>query len=128
MRAVRLRVQPTTVNQSLMLVLAINANRYTMSLYRYDVPTAQYIVEPILIDADSQLWGDGSNQWSAWSFLYELYRVNDIGMDFAPATFAGIGSQSALVSLRDPVGYLTSLINNSSNLPADLFREYVSDA
>jgi len=99
-----------------------------MRLYRYDVATTAYIIEPILLDDGSELWGEGSNQWSAWSFLYELYRTNNIGMTFAPATFAGIGNQSALVSLRDPVGYLTSLIINSSNLPAGLFREYVSDS
>jgi len=61
------------------------------------------------------------------AFLYELYRVNDFGFNFAPSTFAGIGNQAGGLTMLDPTGVITADVMSGVNLAGDLFRG-ISDA
>lgn len=87
-----MRLTSTIAGDDLVFAIAANANYMCMQLYAYDVPSNEYVNTGSLIGSGPVLWGDFSEQFQALAFLYELYRVNDFGFNFAPSTFASTGN------------------------------------
>jgi hypothetical protein len=107
--------------------IAANANYMCMQVYAYDVPSNEYVNTGALVGSGPILWGEFAEQYQALAFLYELYRVNDFGFSFEPATFAGYGSQAGGLTMLDPTGVIAADMCAGVNLSGDLFRG-ISDA
>lgn len=86
------RLTSTIAADDLVFAIAANANYMCMNLYAFDIVNNEYVNTGALVDSGPVLWGDYAEQFQALAFLYELYRVNDFGFSFEPATFAGYGS------------------------------------
>lgn len=86
------RLTSTIAADDLVFAIAANANYMCMHLYAYDVTNNEYVNTGAVVGGGPVLWGEYAEQFQALAFLYELYRVNDFGIHFAPATFAGYGS------------------------------------
>jgi hypothetical protein len=108
-------------------VLALTANGWTHRVYIRDIPLGEYTYFPGLNNQGYHDWGDFADQWTSLAFLYELYRVNQFGFSWTPATFAGFGSSAGTMFQRDPTGTTASIIREGTNLPGDLVTA-ISDA
>jgi hypothetical protein len=87
-----MRLTSSIATDDLVFAVAANANFMCMQLYAYDVVNNEYVNTGSLVGDGPILWGEYAEQFQALAFLYELYRMNDFGFDFAPATLAGYGS------------------------------------
>jgi hypothetical protein len=91
-RQMTYRLSADTPNLDLMLVMCINPNYYGFRVYEKDIVGGLWTPSNFLINEGFYAWGSETQQFNAWSFLYELYAIDNISVDFCPSSFAGFGS------------------------------------
>jgi hypothetical protein len=87
-----IRLVTASPGENYHLFIALDANGWTKRLYKRDIPTNEFTDTGNLVGQGFTPYGNFSQQWSANSYLYELYRTKQFGFRYSPATFAGFGS------------------------------------
>jgi len=78
LRLIRMRATATTDSISYMLAVSVDLNGYCIRLYNYDLLTDSWEINTDIDPNTSgrSLWGDATQQWTAWAYLYDNYRTD----------------------------------------------------